>query len=69
MSFLQKITHPEEKKTNLGFPMTYLEINKTGVAASGHHLSQESRESQKSQECHLSQECQERLRTLYVFAT
>ena len=49
--------------------MPYLEINKTGIAASGHHLSQgsqESRESQESQEC---QERQERLRTLYVFAT
>ena len=56
-------------------------INKTGVAASGHHLSQgsqefresqECQESQESQECHVSQECQEcqeRLRTLYVFAT
>ena len=53
-------------------------INKTGVAASGHHLSQgsqEFRESQECQECHVSQECQEcqecqeRLRTLYVFAT
>ena len=51
--------------------MPYLEINKTGIAASGHHLSQgsqESRESQECQECQESQECQERLRTLYVFA-
>ena len=48
-------------------------INKTGVAASGHHLSQgsqefresqECQECQESQECHVSQECQERLRTL-----
>ena len=38
----------------------------------GHHLSQGSQESRESQECHVSQECQERqerLRTLYVFAT
>ena len=43
--------------------MPYLEINKTGIAASGHHLSQGSQESQESQEC---QERQERLRTLYI---